>query len=142
MNTPAPIGRPSSRPIPALLMASIALVLCCASVEAGCGSHQGRPAVALDWRNASTLAESNQTTPPEKPPTCSGLNCGGMPVPPIVTSPEPDPYRDLSAGVSAELLLDQPAESVVSRSAGLNPIGRETEIERPPCRPAMAAVRL
>jgi hypothetical protein len=140
MNTRSYIDRASIRLAPAIVMAAVAWLFCCTSAEAGCGSHTARPTVTLDWQSASPPVQ--RQVPPEKPPSCSGRDCSGNPASPLVTNPDPDPSRDLFAVVSNELRLVQPAKSVDNRSVGLSPIGRETKIERPPCRPAMDAVQL
>jgi hypothetical protein len=140
MNTRSQIDRASIRLAPAVVMAAVAWLFCCASADAGCGSHTALPAVTLDWQSASPPAE--RQVPAEKPPSCSGRDCAGNPASPLVANPEPDPYRDLLDTVSNELRLVQPLKSVESRSARLSPIGRETKIERPPCCPATAAVQL
>ncbi len=140
MNTRSFIDRASIRLAPAFLMAAVAWLSCCASAEAGCGSHTSRPAVALDWQNASLPFE--RQTPPEKQPSCSGRDCAGNPASPLMSHPDPDPYRDLFAADSIEFHLIPPSKSVDNRSIGLSPIDRETKIERPPCRPAMTAVQL
>ncbi len=139
MNTRSYIDRASIGLAPAFVMAAVAWLFCCASAEAGCGSHTSRPAVAVDWQNASSPFE--RQAPPEKQPSCSGRDCAGNPASPLMSHPDPDPSRDLFAADSIEFLLVQPSKSVEKRSAGLSPIGRETKIERPPCWPAMIAVQ-
>jgi hypothetical protein len=140
MNTRSYIDRASIRLAPAFVMAAVAWLFFCASAEAGCGSHTARPAVALDWQSASPPVEGQ--VPPQKPPSCSGRDCAGNPASPLVTNPEPDPSRDLLGAVANELRLVKPAKSVANRSARLSPIGRETKIERPPCRPVTDDVQL
>jgi hypothetical protein len=140
MNTRSHIDRVSIPLAPAFVMAAVAWLCGCASADAGCGSHTARPAIALDWQSASPPFE--RQAPAEKQPSCSGRSCAGNPASPLVTHPDPDPYRDLFAVGSIEFHLVQTVKSVQNRSDGLSPIGRETKIERPPCRPAMTAVQI
>ena len=51
---------------------------------------------------------------------------------------KPLPQLDLCHGTEAEPFLGLQAGSWSEQSEGFEPIGRETEIERPPCRSTSA----
>ena len=132
MNTRAPGRRPSRCLVPALLVAVAALTFPCATTEAGCGSHDGRPTVALEW------AGLTPSTPADRPPVCLGLNCSRTSLPPVVAPPAPPPpHADILDGSTPEPFSGRRPRFRIERFDGLIPIGRKTEIERPPCRLAI-----
>ena len=132
MNTRAPGSRPSRRPAPAILLAVAALMLPHASARAGCGSHDARPSIPLGWAETGPVERPD---PPDRPPTCSGLTAPAPSLPPIVATPTPDPRLGHLRGLPVDPIPDRRSAAWSSRSDGLDPIGRVTEVERPPCRP-------
>jgi hypothetical protein len=130
MNTRASGRPPSRRLAPAILLAVVALALPCASVRAECGSHGSRPTIPLEWTRVSASSE-----PPDQMPTCSGLNCSrNRSFPPMASIPKSLPRLDLCDAPTPEPVPDHRAGSWSERSEEFHPIGRKTEVERPPCR--------
>ncbi len=76
--------------------------------------------------------------PPGRMPTCSGPLCSRTSLPPIVANPTPVPHPDICDGTPVDPLFDRHFVSRIEQPDELDPIGRVTEVERPPCRPSSA----
>jgi hypothetical protein len=134
MNTRAS-GSPRHRhPAPALLLVVAALAFPGAPAGAGCGSHDDRPALPLGWSMAE--APTGRPAVPDRMPTCSGLNCSRTPSPPIASMPGPPPRPDLCGATTPGPEPGHRVNESAGQSEALRPIGRETDVERPPCGPA------
>jgi hypothetical protein len=133
MNTRASGSPPSRRLAQAILLAVVALVLPCASARAECGSHGSRPTIPLEWTRVAASMERSES--PGRVPTCSGLNCSrNTSFPPMASIPKSLPRLDLCDAPTPEPVPDHRAGSWSERSEEFHPIGRETKVERPPCR--------
>jgi hypothetical protein len=136
MNTRASGNPPSKRLAPAILLVVVVLVFPRATARAECGSHGERPTIPLESTRAASPIE--RPDPPARVPACSGLNCSRTSFPPIASTSKPLPRLDLRDETAPEPVPGSRSRSWVERSEGFNPIGRETEVERPPCRSASA----
>jgi hypothetical protein len=137
MNTRASRGPRHRHPAPALLLAVAALAFPGAAAGAGCVSHDDRPALPLGW--AAAGAPTGRPAPLDRVPTCPGLNCSRTPSPPIASMPGPPPRPDLREATTPEPVLGRRVDDWAGPSGALRPIGRETDVERPPCGPAPIA---
>ena len=115
-------------PAPALLLAVLILVSSCASSRADCRSHAERPTLALEWSAGLIFIDR-----PSPKPACSGRSCSKTAIPPVVASPAPPTPRDLAEPTSPRLIAAPRSADLFDRPEGWNPIGRATEVDRPPC---------
>jgi hypothetical protein len=136
MNTRASGSPPWRRLAPTILLAVAALAFPGTSARAECGSHGDRPTLPLKWAKAEVPID--RAAPPDRVPTCSGLDCSRTSLPPIASPSKPLPRLDLCDSTTPEPLPGFQGDSWVDRSEKFNPIGRVTEIERPPCRSSSA----
>ncbi len=128
-------SRLANRLVPALLLAAAVWALPCATAEAGCGSHDGRPTVPLGWMEAGT--STDRPVPSDRTPACSGPSCSRRPAPtPILPAPRSLPHPDVWVEDRATPLPVKGPDDVATGRQELSPIGRITDIERPPCHPA------
>jgi len=117
-------GRPTLRRALAFFAALAALLLPHAPARAACGEHDARPAIPIEL--------------PRRPPACSGPSCSrDRAIPPAATAPKVE-FRAFALLDPSSPPLAIPAHSLRAHDGrdGLSPIGRVTEIDRPPCFPA------
>jgi hypothetical protein len=116
---------------PAALLAVGALLFHGESARAGCMSGDHRPALPLG--GAQVAPTDEPPPPPVQHPTCSGPSCSRDKIPsPIAPTVKLVPRVDLCTGSQTDRAPVNRPGRPIERRRGLTPIGRVTDIDRPP----------
>ena len=130
MNPRTSADHPERPGASAALLAVAALMFLCAPARAGCGPSDHRPALPL---GGVRVAPPDESPRPGHTPTCSGPSCSRNKAPlPIAPTVKLAPRLDLCESPSSGWGIATRPGRPIERRQDLIPIGRVTDIDRPP----------